>query len=32
VAWAVGIITIGTTGALSSELVAAMQPMIDRIF
>lgn len=32
VAWGVGIITVGTTGALSGELVAAMQPMIDRIF
>ena len=32
VAWSVGIVMVGTTGALSGELVAAMQPMIDRIF
>lgn len=32
VAWAVGIATVATTGALSDSLVTAMQPMIDRIF
>lgn len=32
VAWAVGIIALTTTGALSGELVATMQPLIDRIF
>lgn len=32
VAWAAGIITIATTGALSGGLVAAMQALLDRIF
>ncbi|MEO5962494.1 MAG: exopolysaccharide biosynthesis protein [Thermomonas sp.] len=32
VAWSAGIITIATTGALSGGLVAAIQPVIDRIF
>ena len=32
VAWGAGIATVATTGALSSGLVSAMQPMLDRIF
>ena len=32
VAWGVGIVTVATTGALSGGLIAAMQPLIDRIF
>ena len=32
VAWSVGIITVATTGALSGGLIAAMQPVIDKIF
>lgn len=31
VAWAAGIITIGTTGALSGELLVIVQPWLDRI-
>ncbi len=32
VAWGVGIATLATTGTLSGGLIAAMQPMIDRLF
>lgn len=32
VAWGAGIATVATTGALSSGLISAMQPMIDRFF
>ncbi len=32
VAWGAGMTALGTTGALSGGLVAAMQPLIDRFF
>ena len=32
VAWGVGVAAVATTGALSSSLLAAMQPMLDRFF
>ena len=32
VAWGVGVATVATTGALSGAVVAAMQPVIDRVF
>lgn len=32
VAWGVGVVALATTGALSGGLIAALQPVIDRVF